>query len=572
MQRQADFQRTTSRRRFHRSCPQYRRPFAGPFLCEELEDRRLLCGLSHEFLIEPPQWSDSFERQFVASGETEPGGGGGPEAVGIVWTNRGQTSDNFNATFGNSANAARAVVDAAIDDWERVITNWNRDDGTQTLQINISISGVGFGAAGTPAASAPTDGKPTTGSITIGSGNNSSDPNDANGWYLDLRPNDWSEFDGTIINAFAGRSSVNLGPDLYSIASAEITHVLGLISDKNNNGGAWSGYRLESSGLATNTNIIDNAEGGGTFGRFWTFDGPTVDHLMTSYNSGDATNASWGNIVHSAGGGGNINFNNVNWRGSEDVGNANNGFNERTMPSWVMAHVLADAYAYSISDPESFGSMYAGINTSNGVLTIRGGEGNSSDVITLGSFTFQGTQYITVSVDVGDDVPGTRHLAGTGNLPEWLSSFPAGSVSSIVINGEAGQDFIRIEDNAGKPVTVNAGDGDDFIDFSFGGRNLSNITGVTTVNGGTGTDSVFLYDNNNAQNDGYLINTLGVIRNGFAGFTIGTGIEATTLITGTGNNQVDIPLARAGMNVFLNSAGGQDVVNIGSRLPDLRES
>ena len=355
-----------------------------------------------------------------------------------------------------------------------------------------------------------------------------------------------------------------MGPDLYSIASAEITHVLGLISDKNNDGGAWNGYRLESSGFATNTNIVDNAEGLGLYGRYWTFDGLTVDHLMTSYNSGDATNASWGNIVHSAGGGGNIDFNNVNWRGSEDVGNANYGINERTMPSWVMAHVLADAYAYSISDPESFGSMYAGINNSNGVLTIRGGEGNSSDVIRLGSFTFQGTQYIAVSVDVGDDVPGTRHLAGTGNLPEWLSSFPAGSVSNIVINGGAGQDFIRIEDNAGKPVTVNAGDGDDFIDFSFGGRNLSNITAVTTVNGGTGTDSVFLYDNNNAQNDGYLINTLGVIRNGFAGFTIGTGIEATTLITGTGNNQVDIPLARAGMNVFLNSAGGQDVVNIGA--------
>ena len=148
MQRQADFQRKTSRRRFHRSFPKNRRPFASRFLCEELEDRRLLCGLSHEFLIEPPQWNDAFERQFVAAGEGEPGAGGGPEVVGIVWTNRGQTSDNFNATFGNSANAARAVVDAAIDDWERVITNWNRDNGTQTLQINVSINGIGFGAAG----------------------------------------------------------------------------------------------------------------------------------------------------------------------------------------------------------------------------------------------------------------------------------------------------------------------------------------------------------------------------------------------------------------------------------------
>src|SRR5262245_35632593 len=49
----------------------------------------------------------------------------------IVWTNRGTAgndSDGFAAAFGSQAAVARGVVDAAIDDWSRIIKDFNTQD------------------------------------------------------------------------------------------------------------------------------------------------------------------------------------------------------------------------------------------------------------------------------------------------------------------------------------------------------------------------------------------------------------------------------------------------------------
>src|SRR6266705_721261 len=56
----------------------------------------------------------------------------------IVWVNRGDASDNFASVFGANAPAARAVVDAAIDSWDRVITNFNYSDGTDHFDLTLS--------------------------------------------------------------------------------------------------------------------------------------------------------------------------------------------------------------------------------------------------------------------------------------------------------------------------------------------------------------------------------------------------------------------------------------------------
>ena len=68
----------------------------------------------------------------------------------IFWENRGAGSDGFDALFGAGApaNAARAVVDAAIDAWERVVTDFNHDPGVTSpngydLDLTISIDAPG---------------------------------------------------------------------------------------------------------------------------------------------------------------------------------------------------------------------------------------------------------------------------------------------------------------------------------------------------------------------------------------------------------------------------------------------
>jgi hypothetical protein len=449
---------------------------------EALELRRMLCGLPHELLIAPPKWSDAIEAEHASANGPE-----SPDSTSIVWTNRGMVSDGFAAAFGTSAGAGRAVVDAALDHWERVFTDFNRWDLTTTLQVNISISGTGFGGAAAPGATAPLDGKPTTGSITLGGGNNDGIPNNSNGWYFDPNPNDHAEFD-QIINAYAGRSSTSLGRDMYSVVAAEMAHVLGLISDRDNAGGSFDGYLLESSGYVTETTLPDTAEGGGN-GVFWLFQGPTVSHLMTSFNSGDPTPASWGNIVHSAGPI-DLNLFFSNWQGSEDVGNAFYSSSERTTPSFVMTHVLGDAYDYDIVEPAKFGTFYALLNESTGQLLVRGGSSDSADVVIVSESG--GT--ITVSVDVGDDVPGTGALSGEGDLPPFVSEFSTLDVSSILIDTGDGADVIRIQSiDDSTTVTVNAGSGDDVLNVGDADFD-TNIRSSVSVLAGSGNDALYFRD------------------------------------------------------------------------------
>src|SRR5688500_20074549 len=99
----------------------------------------------------------------------------------------------------------RDVVDAALLGWQLVITNWNRSDGSVSLQVSITVAapGTGFGGGAGPG-NAPADGKPRTGSVSLGGGNNTADPNDVNGWFADPDPFDNAEFLGNIINAYTG--------------------------------------------------------------------------------------------------------------------------------------------------------------------------------------------------------------------------------------------------------------------------------------------------------------------------------------------------------------------------------
>ena len=526
-------------------------------LVENLEQRRLLCGLSFDHLIPAPTFDWDVERAHTAT-----------EGLGtnIVWSNRGQASDNFAATFGTSAATARAVVDAALLQWQRLILDWNRNDGTSTLQVNISISGSGFGGAGAPSPTAPSDGRPRTGSFTLGSGNDSADPNDDNGWYLDPNPSDFTEFDGEPMNAYAAPATANLGRDFYSVVVAELTHVLGLISDKNNNGGGFDGYLLEASGFATFTDIDDNAEGNGN-GHFWTFDGPTVDHLMTSFNSGDQNDASWGNIVHSAGSAGNINFAGKNWRGSEDAGNASYSADERTIPSFAMAHVLADAYDYTVIDPHNFGSFYM-MQSETGELFVRGGAGNSSDDITI---TRNGAA-VRVSVNVGTDAPGTGAFSGAQDLPAFVTDF--NNVTAIRIDAFGGDDDLLIETVAsGRPITIDAGAGNDTIRFGDVANTLNNIDSDVVVFGGAGTDFVLLDDStNDLVDDTYTIdvNATGTTfdRGAFPLVTL-SGVETADLDTNGGFDTFNVNRLSLGLALDIDASGGNDTLNLAAPSDDL---
>src|SRR5687767_7677500 len=76
----------------------------------------------------------------------------------INWVNRGDGTDNFDTTSGTNDDLARAVVNAALDAWERLITDFQQavpdfllcalgtsNPNTLDTTLSMTATGTGFG-------------------------------------------------------------------------------------------------------------------------------------------------------------------------------------------------------------------------------------------------------------------------------------------------------------------------------------------------------------------------------------------------------------------------------------------
>src|SRR5688572_28762346 len=157
---------------------------AAPAL-EALEQRLVMCAIH--------QASPPVELRPDLVGRDQNTIAGGPEMTAdIVWTNRGSTGDGFASTFGANAAAARNVMDAVIESFERMIGSFNYGDGSTTFNLNVNMSGNHNGASA--GLGFVLGGKPKSGTITMGKGANGL----GSGWFIDPTPNEHSEFMGNI--------------------------------------------------------------------------------------------------------------------------------------------------------------------------------------------------------------------------------------------------------------------------------------------------------------------------------------------------------------------------------------
>ncbi len=529
----------------------------------------MLCGLPHTALNPAP----AFDYQLERSAQANSGSG---DAVSIIWSNRGTVGDGFASTFAANASAARTVVDQVLADWSNAITSWNRADGTTTFQVSISMygSGTGWGAAAGPSSTVPADGKPRTGSMSISRGSDTSGDGlgDGAGWYLDPRPADSAEFLGNVINAFAGRpTSTTSNFDLYTVVSLELTHVLGLIT-----GTGFNAYKLATSGYTTVLTAPDTAEAGagntGSLGYFVKFDGPTIDHLMTT-NNGGSGGSNWGSPIHTAGPGSTV-VGGATWYGTDDSGNAVYD-QARYLPNEVVLRILSDAYGYSIADPTTLQSFYAQLDSSTGRLTVRGRDA-SNDIISVMKV---GTK-LRVSVDLAVDVPGSGALPGAGDLPAYVREFDLVNVNSVFIDGLSGNDNITVD--IVKPTTVEGGDGADTIrvasaasgtgsiairggndnDQLYAGynNNLDAIDADVTLDGGFGTDTIWYEDAFNPVASIYQMNGNYLTRGGM--FTVyHSNSEAVRAYLGSNASTVNIFEATVPTSVYGGNAADQFIVS-----------
>ena len=516
----------------------------------------------------------------------------------IEWVNKGSTTsdtDNFNSVFGDNADTARAVVEAAIDAWERVIVDFGWEDvpilggivvpAPSKFELTLSMDTSGAGGNGAAASTnLHLDGRPMSSTIVIDRGGDADGDGlgDGVGWFLDPTPTEHSEFLGNIINAFAGDApdatptapaspAFGLG-DLYTVVVVEMTHSLGITSK--------SGSLFQSRGYLTDTGVADNAEGGGV-GRFYVFDGPSIDHLMTSFDSGAGD---FGAAVHSAGlrpNNGSLSFNGTFWRGAEDTGNAIYEFGRRYLVPNTMRLVLADSYDYFTIHAETFGTFYSALNEATGEVLVRGGAGISDDTITIS----QSGDKIKFSVDVGNDVPGTGPLSGalSDNLSAFETFYPRSQVNSIRIEAGEGDDTITIDEiPAFVDLTVDGGSGKDQVTIRQigalssavidGGDDDDTITlegdldddfrSDVEVRGGAGNDTLNITDNNDEGGNDYTLTSSSLTKRLWLNSITFSGISDLVLTTSEFDDTIDVN--STSYDLVVRARGGADTFNIGN--------
>jgi hypothetical protein len=428
---------------------------------EALEDRRLFC-LAHleNLAFDPPT---EVVPGFVATPErpylNPPSNGleGDPEPAKIVWANR--LGDGFDAVFGASASTARAVVDQVLRDFERMIGSFNYYLPGGQLQAYISMMGPGSNGLGAAASIVSTlGGKPYGTNITIQRGLNGL----GSGFFLDPTPAEHSEFLGNIQNPFCGDapagSPANGLADFYTLVALELTHGVGLF------GNYFPGWAA----LTRPTGVPEQGEGfdpgGGTsVGTYFVFDGPSIQHLLTS-NNGGRTGSDFNEAIHSAGHSNNANpvtisFEGKQWSTSNDIGNAVYERSRRYLPNYAFGLMLKDAYGYASTNPAIYNSFNA-TRTSTGEVVVRLPTANSADTL---SIDVNSSGKMVVSYDLGIDAPGVGPLPGPGDLPAWTTEFDAATVTSVRIETGDGADTITLSNLGALPVTLNSGPGADSL-------------------------------------------------------------------------------------------------------------
>ena len=126
------------------------------------------------------------------------------------------------------------------------------------------------------------------------------------------------------------------------------------------------------------------------------------------------------------------------------------------------------------------------------------------------------------------------------------------------------KDTVDLE-NTGQSATtvINGGAGMDTIDLGLTNQNLSDL-GLVAVYPGSGTTSLYAYDDQYATATTYTVETGIIDRPGWAGSIILGTYQNMSLVTGTAADTVNVISTNTGSTLTLNSGGGDDTVNIGS--------
>jgi hypothetical protein len=389
----------------------------------------------------------------------------------INWTNKGSSTsdtDGFDAAFGPiQAERARGIVQRSIDDWERIILNFNRSGGgTNTYNLVVDAADLDGALATTRNVTYDAQGKPLSARITL----DRTAP-----WYFDplIGPShlpDDGEF--TFIESPFQAANIAVNRDLYTVVTHEVGHAMGLASSSN---------RLLSLGVDIGDDPNDDEDA-----RLFTIDVngvPGADFTYTrSNNSG--THLYEGPSVNGCP---THPMDLMNGARAHQLG-------RRNLITNTIAILLRDVYGYTIQLPSQQNTFYVNLDTIAQRVTINGDinpNGNDDDTIDL---RISGSQRFSVN--------GTTESI---SIPNFFST---------VVNANNGNDFITVDSMWGS-LEIFGGAGHDTLDICPQERDLIEAPHGIIFNASQGVDSVRLNDSNATRTDTFTITSTFVGRPAF---------------------------------------------------------
>jgi Ca2+-binding RTX toxin-like protein len=413
----------------------------------------------------------------------------------IVWTDKYE-SDNF-GVFGQNAAVARGVIQAAIDDWNKIILDNKLVDGVYDLEVYMApLDGNQLGGARDILTF---NNRPYRGEIRLNS-------NNIGGYFLDPTPHDHGEFQGTIKTPFTALASdpAAVGKvDLYSLIVHEIGHAVGMTAGFNS-----ELRRLIKDGSRNGVTLVNTGQKDRFgAGNLFLAHGPSGSVLLTGTNLGEVDDpihaADAQNFGHEFG----------TYYGTADFMNSSLPSGERQLITNQIALLLKDLYGYKIAEPAAMDSFFAVYDTTKQELTVRGAgdrfrletaeDGKVEvvvvdDVVSHDNIQVHATaSAITVTVTVDTNypnrgVPGVPgHGAGRRTFTTvFATNGHAPVVKSLRILGRDGDDTISVTGSFphAKSILIKGEDGNDKISLN---ASFPAVTTVT-IEGNDGNDTVGL--------------------------------------------------------------------------------
>jgi autotransporter-associated beta strand protein len=238
------------------------------------------------------------------------------------------------------------------------------------------------------------------------------------------------------------------------------------------------------------------------------------------------------------------------------------------------------------SDASNTVNVYA-----TGVYTIIQSESSSGDTVNVGDFGSVAAIDDTLSIDnpghldainINDELDNATHTVIFNTVSPYASVGPYTAITGLAPgqiqfndadtfpmilqlgSGTNTVDIAALSQDAFERIV--GGAGNDTINLSPANENLSYIAGSLDIVGGTGTTSVFAYDNSNPNPATYTLDYgFGVgdlDRTGFGGMAYHQ-IQNLSLIAGLAADVINVQNTAPGTTTSINSAGGEDAVNVG---------